>query len=116
MFDHEPGFHKVCPICGWEDNLMQLRFPLLPGMGNDVSLYEGQRNFLDFGAAERKNRGLTRTPVDGEEREEGWRLLDLERDNIEEPRRGVDYLNSYPESDTTVLYYWRSTYWRKLSS
>jgi hypothetical protein len=95
---------------------MQLRFPLTTGMGNDVSLHRGQLNYQEFGAAERKNRGVTRKPVDGEEREEGWRLLDLERDNIEEPRRGVDYMNSYPESDTTVLYYWRATYWRKLSS
>ncbi len=116
VFDHEPGFHKTCPICGWEDNLMQLRFPTMPGMGNDVSLYRGQLNYQEFGAAERKNRGVTRTPVEGEERETEWRLLDLKRDNVEEPQRGVDYMNSYPEADTTVLYYWRSTYWRKLNS
>jgi len=116
VFDHEPGFHKTCPICGWEDNLAQLRFPLMPGMGNDVSLIEAQQNYQKFGAAERKNIGLTRGPVDGEEVEPGWRPLDPARDNIEEPRRGVDYMSSYPESDTTVLYYWRSTYWRKLQS
>ena len=95
---------------------MQLRFPQMPGMGNDVSLDQGQRNYQEFGAAERKNRGLTREPVEGEEREDGWRPLDPIRDNIEQPRRGVDYMNSYPESDTTVWYYWRATYWRRLSS
>ena len=114
MFDHEPGFHKVCPICGWEDNLAQLRFPLMPASSNTVSLHEAQQNFQRFGAAERKNIGLTRGPVEGEEREEGWRPLDLKRDNVEEPRRGVKYADSYPEHDTTVLYYWRTTYWRKL--
>jgi hypothetical protein len=114
VFDHEPGFHKECPVCGWEDNLAQLRFPLMPGICNRVSLYEGQRNYRDLGVAERGNLGLMRAPVEGEEREEGWRPLDLERDNVEEPRRGVDYAESYPEDDTTVLYYWRPTYWRKL--
>ncbi len=95
---------------------MQLRFPLLPGIGNDVSLIQGQLNYQSIGAAERKNRGLTRAPVEGEEREPGWRLLDPERDNIEQPQRGVDYMSSYPEYDMTVLYYWRSTYWRRFSS
>ena len=36
MFDYPPGFHQVCPICGWEDNLAQLRFPLMPGAPNAV--------------------------------------------------------------------------------
>jgi hypothetical protein len=113
VFEREPGFHKVCPICGWEDNLAQLRFPLMPGSCNSVSLHQGQINYREFGAAERKNRGLTREPVEGEEREPGWRPLDLKLDNIEEPRRGIRYADSYPEQDTTVLYYWRATYWRK---
>lgn len=116
MFDHEPGFHKTCPICGWEDNLAQLRFPLMPSSGNSVSLVEGQKNYQAFGAAERRKIGLTRKAVEGEEVEEGWRPLDPERDNIEQPRRGVKYADSYPENDTTVLYYWRDSYWRRLSS
>jgi len=115
VFDHEPGFHKVCPICGWEDNLAQLRFPLMPGMCNSVTLFQAQKNYQDFGAAERKNQGLTRHPVEGEELEAGWRPLDLARDNVEEPQRGIKYENSYPEQDTTVLYYWRRTYWRKMN-
>jgi hypothetical protein len=49
-------------------------------------------------------------------REDQWRLLDPNIDNIEEPKRGVDYSESYPESGTTVLYYWRPTYWRRLQS
>ncbi len=116
MFDHEPGFHQTCPICGWEDSLAQLRFPLMPGVGNAVSLLQGQRNYQQIGAAERKNAGLTRAPLDGEERDEQWRPLDPQRDNIEQPQRGIDYMSSYPEADTTVLYYWRATYWRKFSS
>jgi Cysteine-rich CPCC len=87
----------------------------MPGLGNRVSLYEGQRNYQAFGAAERRNRGLTRTPVEGEERERDWRPLDLAQDNVERPGRGIDYADSYPEHDTTLLYYWRATYWRRLA-
>ncbi len=88
----------------------------MPGVGNAVSLLQGQRNYQQIGAAERKNAGLTRAPLDGEERDEQWRPLDPQRDNIEQPQRGIDYMSSYPEADTTVLYYWRATYWRKFSS
>ena len=116
MHDREPGFHQVCSICGWEDDLSQLRFPLMPGSSNRVSLHEAQQNFRRFGASERRTVGRVRRPEVGEAPERGWRPLDLERDNVERPCRGVDYADSYPWPDTTVLYYWRSTYWRRLAS
>lgn len=109
-----PGFHHSCPICGWEDDLAQLRFPLMPGSSNTVSLQEAQRNFQDFGASESRKRGKTRSVVEGDELDFGWRPLDVRRDNVEQPARGVDYANSYPWPDTTVLYYWRATYWRRV--
>jgi len=112
VFRLPPGMHGVCPICRWEDDLSQLRFPLMPGSANHVSLVEGQRNYADFGAAERRHALLAREPVSGERRESAWRPVDLDGDNIEEPRRGMDYGADYPR-DTTVLYYWRETYWRR---
>ena len=115
VFDREPGNHESCPICGWEDDMAQLRFPLMPGSSNHVSLQDAQRNFEDYGAAERRYRGMTREPLDDDRREPGWRLLDSSIDNIEEPRRGENYANTYPWRDPTVLYYWRGTYWRRIS-
>jgi hypothetical protein len=114
VFDHLPGFHQDCPICGWQDDLSQLRFPLMPGSSNTVSLLEAQQNFLRYGASERRNVGKTRDPMDDEEVEQGWRVLNPEHDNIELPSRGNSYGDSYPWPDTTVLYYWRSTYWRRV--
>jgi hypothetical protein len=114
VFDYQPGFHQVCPICGWEDDLSQLRFPLMPGSSNMVSLEDAQRNFRAYGASERRNIGQTREPLEGETTDPGWRLLDVGSDNVEHPVRGNPYGDSYPWPDTTVLYYWRSTYWRRL--
>ncbi len=116
VHDREPGFHQTCPICGWEDDLTQLRFPLMPGSSNGVCLAEAQRNFSSYGASERRNQGQTREPVDGEPRDGDWRPIDPARDNVEEPSRGIPYADSYPWPDTTVLYYWRSTYWRRVVS
>jgi len=114
VYDHQPGFHQLCPICGWEDSLDQLRFPNMPGSANHVSLVEAQKNYLAHGSAERRKRGQTRSPFDDEPRDEQWRPVDVLRDNIEEPQRGESYADSYPYADTTVLYYWRSTYWRRI--
>jgi hypothetical protein len=88
----------------------------MPGGCNIVSLEDGQKNFQSFGAAERRNRGDTRDPFDGEKTEEGWRPIDLQLDNIETPQRGQNYGETYPYEDTTLLYYWRSTFWRRRAS
>lgn len=116
VFEQQPGSHRQCPICKWEDNLVQLRFPRMGGGANTVSLQDAQKNFMSFGAAERRKRSLGRPPMELDRREVHWRPLDPKRDNIEEPSRGIDYADSYPEADTTVLYYWRTTYWRRLQS
>ena len=116
VFEHEPGSHKICPICFWEDNLVQLRFPLMAGAANHVSLVEGQQNFKRIGAAERRHRHAVRPPMEIDDRDADWRELDLARDNPEVPRRGVKYADSYPETDPTVLYYWRPTYWRRFNA
>lgn len=115
VFTWPPGMHGICPICLWEDDLAQLRFPLMPGAANVVSLVEGQKNYAACGAAERRNVPYTRAPIAGERRDSQWRPVDPERDNVEQPRAGVNYARDYPE-DTTVLYYWRRTYWRRLDS
>ena len=116
VFERPPGNHEKCPVCLGEDDLSQLRFPRMPGSANGVSLEQAQHNFIEFGTAERRHRGGGREPFDVESRDAAWRLLDPARDNIEEPQRGISYGDSYPLADTTVLYYWRETYWRRLAS
>jgi hypothetical protein len=116
VFVYQPGGHEKCPICGWEDDLAQLRFPRLPGSANHVSLEEAQQNYQHIGAAERRYIADCRRPFADEFREREWRVLDSSHDNIEEPGRGTNYADTYPLEDTTVLYYWRATYWRRLAS
>ncbi len=116
VFRQQPGNHEECPICLWEDDLAQLRFPRMPGSANRVSLEQAQHNYVQYGAAERGSMHESRPPMDDEARDTSWRPLDPLRDNIEEPQSGIDYSDSYPLADTTVLYYWRPTYWRRLAS
>ena len=83
------------------------------GSSNPQSLYEAQRAYEATGACSQSRQTDVRTPV-GERRDEEWRPLDLKRDNVERPARGNNYADSYPLEDTTVLYYWRTSYWRRV--
>ncbi|MFC5904955.1 CPCC family cysteine-rich protein [Streptomyces zhihengii] len=45
-----PGSYEICPVCFWEDDRVQLRWPDWTGGANRPSLIEAQVNFTDFGA------------------------------------------------------------------
>jgi len=85
----------------------------MPGASNVVSLQDAQQNYQQFGSAEKRKFNDVRRPLKSEHKEESWRLLDPEIDNIEVPRAGIPYVDSYPAQNTSVLYYWRDTYWRR---
>jgi hypothetical protein len=115
VFDKKPGPYDICPICFWEDDLVQLRFVSTGGGANSPSLIQAQKNYRALGASERRCRRFVRAPRPDERREVGWRPVDPTRDNIEEPIPDHDYGTTYPPA-VTVLYYWRETYWRRAPS
>ncbi len=77
-----------------------------------MSLIDGQRNFAKLGASEVRMVSHVRRPRPVDERDPEWRLINEQTDNIETLVRGIDYGQTYPH-DSTTLYYWRQTYWRK---
>ena len=111
IFSEPPGSYDICEICFWEDDISQLRFPRMGG-ANRVSLIDGQRNFAKLGASEVRMVSHVRRPRPVDERDPEWRLINEQTDNIETLVRGIDYGQTYPH-DSTTLYYWRQTYWRK---
>jgi cysteine-rich CPCC protein len=111
-FSEPPGSYEICSICVWEDDISQLRFPLMGRGANGPSLLEAQRNFGAFGSSEYRLFEHCRPPTSDEPLDEGWRTMDVSADNPEIPTPGVDYGGTYP-TDPTALYYWRATYWRR---
>ena len=104
----QPGCQEICPICFWEDDIMQLRWPLLEKSANRVSLVAAQENYRRFGACEERFTKKVRRALESEVREESWRAIDLARDDFEET---LSQLAPWP-SDRTVLYWWSSRFWR----
>jgi hypothetical protein len=101
VFQDSVGSYDICPICSWEDDAVQLRFPDMRGGANGECLYEWQQKVLSsFPLETTSARSFDRDPT--------WRPLSLEeaKSDGEIPKSGFDYFNAI---DVEVLdYYWRS--------
>ncbi|QXC46197.1 hypothetical protein KSE96_31040 (plasmid) [Rhodococcus qingshengii] len=109
VFHEPPGGDGICPICFWQDDNVQLRWPDFAGGPNRPSLVEAQKNYSCFGAAEKRTIHLVRPPEPEEVRDEGWEPADLRRYYFE--REGE--LRAPWPTDRTTLYWWRPTFWRR---
>ena len=102
VFDESVGSYDICPICGWEDDPVQLRHPMMKGGANGGSLFEYQEDILkEIPIKVKEHRGFTRCAK--------WHPLtesDLKaEDNF--PRTGIDYFPAVLED--SPVYYWEDT-------
>lgn len=112
VFHEPPGSYEICPICFWEDDLVQLAFPDMPGGANECSLIEGQTNFVEFGACELRFRSNVRKPRESEKKCEGWRALEPHRDRHLKCDAPADHDLWQSRKDSKLgLYYWLPEYW-----
>lgn len=100
VFEREPGSYELCPICDWEDDAVQLRYPLAGGANAPLVKY--QRSALAILTPTR----LRELADEGFVRCVGWRPLtaeDIER-TPEGPTDGRSYFDAI--NDDTPTYYW----------
>ena len=107
------GSFDICPICFWEDDVVQLAFPDMAGGANKCSLIEGQRNFEQLGACELPLKLHVRNPQATDLRDLHWRLLAPDQDRYlhwtsPEDRR---LWQTVKDSRSLCLYYWLPKYW-----
>ena len=76
------GSYDVCPICNWEDDIAQLRFPDVVG-ANRVSLISAQRNYAQFGVSNESAKSRVRPALPTDARDAAWRPIDLAVDEFE---------------------------------
>ncbi|AUS79458.1 hypothetical protein C1701_15045 [Actinoalloteichus sp. AHMU CJ021] len=104
-----PGSHCICPICDWEDDLVQLRWPDISG-ANQVPLTESQLIYKDIGIADSNSTSKIRPLADFWSIDFGFRTIDEKIHNFE-PNGAIEA--NWPE-DRTRLYWWRPNFWRRL--
>jgi hypothetical protein len=110
VFEDPPGSYEICPVCFWEDDLIQLRWPDCQVGANKLSLVDAQQTFIALGAMQARVLQYVRPARDDEPLEGGWRPID----------RAVDHFESWESearipwpSDETSLYWWRPTFWNR---
>ncbi len=64
--------YSICPICFWEDDPIQFNEPKYEGGANRASLIQGQKNFKEFGACEKKMVQNVRKPHSGDNLNPSW--------------------------------------------
>jgi hypothetical protein len=118
VFGTPPGSYDICPICFWEDDIVQLVFPDLAGGANQCSLIEGQQNFAAFGACEIRIKDQVRAPKKSDTRDPAWRPLQPARDHFLKWGAKEDHEKwlVVKDSRTLCLYYWLPEYWLAYNS
>jgi ADP-ribosylglycohydrolase len=108
VHDAGPGSYEICPLCFWDDDLTQLRWPGSDVGPNRSSLAEAQATTRRLGACDPRALSFVRPPLPDEPRDPAWRPVDPTRDHFEDPAAASE--RPWPQ-DTTTLYWWRPTFW-----
>ena len=97
VFDEPPGSYAICPVCGWEDDFVQLQWPTMGG-ANDP-LFMAQREF----ALKPPPRDLAVLP----DRDPLWRPVEEGDLPADEPRDYWGGVNAAIDRPLAEPYYWR---------
>jgi len=115
VFDEPPGSFDICPICFWEDDIVQLRFPQMGGGANTLSLHQSQQNYLEHGVSDLRFAGNVRKAKPLDVRDPDWRPFAPESDPHLKWDSQEDRERPKLDMPPLSLYYWRKDYWLSAS-
>lgn len=58
-----PNTYEICPVCFWEEDYVQNNDPEFSGGANDESLNQARKNYVSFGAVEKRLIKYVRKPI-----------------------------------------------------
>lgn len=112
VFTDGPGSDDICPICFWEDDIVQLAFPNLVGGANKTSLIESQQNFIKYGVCERRFIKNVKESRTNDKKDKDWRPININEDNFFDCNKKEDNekWDRIKNSQGINLYYWTEEY------
>ena len=100
-FSEPPGSYKICSVCGWEDDPVQLANPGLRGGANGGSLKEYQDDIL-------KDYPPNIKQVDNFQRDPEWRPLTQKECRVQDPKTGIGVHYFHAACNIEAVYYWQN--------
>lgn len=97
------------PVCFWEDDPHQLRWPDSAGGANGNSLIESQQAYVRLGAMDEVFVSEVRRARSSNPMDDGWRPIDPDLDFFEPAGVELGTLANFH----TGPYWWRLTFWRR---
>lgn len=73
--EEPPGTYAICSICYWEDDEVQFDDPDYSGGANTPSLRQAQKNYMLFGASEKRCVEFVRKPDENDVKDPDWKPL-----------------------------------------
>jgi hypothetical protein len=109
--DSGPNDYELCPVCFWEDDGIQLRWPTYARGANGISLVKAQVAYARTGAMDDIFLDKVRPARVDEPMDEGWFPIGdaVAMFEIYE----LTSSHRWPE-DQTRLYWWRPNFWNPM--
>jgi hypothetical protein len=83
----ERGNYAICPICFWEDDIVQIADPWFDGGANSPALVQAQRTFAQIGATEQRFLKYVRAPRTSDAKDPEWRaVVETDKHHVTTPR------------------------------
>jgi hypothetical protein len=64
--EESSGTFDICPVCGWEDDIVQCNDEMFQGGASGISLQQARRNYKQFGAVSPSIATRVRPPLPDE--------------------------------------------------
>ena len=74
------GSFEICPVCFWQDDIVQIADPYYEDGANRSNLVEAQKVYKSIGASETRRLEFVEPPTEDQQIDPRWRPFDPARD------------------------------------